>query len=184
MGEAGCGSSMHSSRKLRMVARTGACTLRSQHADSASGPAPRRRARTVADASSRWMGQPQALAMRRILHTSAAAGSRVLSLMSLIAARKLAHPRSRHPARARRWPCPAPRRARRTPRPWSRRSAAGAPPPCRRAPCRPCAGPGTPRGAWRRRGPRGGITRSGARGDGPTAAPAQGPKAVVGGGGC
>nr|CAB3460793.1 unnamed protein product [Digitaria exilis] len=72
-----------------MAASPGPRTSRSQEADSTAGPAASRRARTVADASRRRMGQPHSSAMRRIFDTCAAARSLVFALMSSIAARKL-----------------------------------------------------------------------------------------------
>uniref|UniRef100_K3Y447 Uncharacterized protein n=1 Tax=Setaria italica TaxID=4555 RepID=K3Y447_SETIT len=81
-----------SRRKLWMAASPEPHTSRSQEADSMAGPAPWRRARTVADASRRWMGQPQSSTMQRFFKTCAAARFRVLALMSSIAARKLLRP--------------------------------------------------------------------------------------------
>ncbi|BAS95220.1 Os05g0551650 [Oryza sativa Japonica Group] len=75
-----------------MVARPGPRTSRSQEADSAAEPARVSLARTVSEASRRWMGQPQASDMRRILDTCAAARTRVLALMSSIASEKVLRP--------------------------------------------------------------------------------------------
>jgi hypothetical protein len=140
----------------------------------------------VADASSLWMGQPQASAMRRILRTYAAARSRVLAFMLPIAAQKLARPAKQAPSSGtpKALPSPAACAARSVAMVVAKyyRSSSTMPSCTMSSAHRSRYSARSAASMWTQR-TRGGSTGIGARGGSPTAAPAQDPRAVVGGGG-